>query len=93
MTTKTQNGWRITHYCSACNKGNSIGIKDHILQPGDCAINNSHGFKFGQYIKIGGRNLRVSDHCGKMKTVDIWQGKSNKCKCNYLSEDETISWA
>ena len=47
-----------------------------MLQQGDCAINNAHGFKFGRYITIGGRNLRVVDHCGKMKTVDIWQGNT-----------------
>lgn len=39
MTTKSQSGWRITHYCGACPKQTGLGIKDHVLQNGDCAIN------------------------------------------------------
>jgi hypothetical protein len=87
-------GWAITHYCSACNdpKGSMKGNHENILQPGDCAINNGHGFKFGRYIKIGGMNLRVADHCGKMNTVDVWQGKREKCTCNYKATGQTISW-
>ncbi|KAM3134621.1 hypothetical protein pb186bvf_013263 [Paramecium bursaria] len=62
---KQSQGWAITHYCSACNdpKGSELGNKNNILQIGDCAINNSHGFKFGRTITIGGRNYRVADHC------------------------------
>ncbi len=72
----SKSGWAITQYCSACNDppGSKLGRQNHVLQPGDCAINNSHGFKFGKYIKIGGRTYRVVDHCGKMNTVDVWIG-------------------
>lgn len=58
-----------------------------MLQQGDCAINNAHGFKFGRYITIGGRNLRVVDHCGNMKTVDIWQGNTGRCKCKFKKDE------
>lgn len=52
-----------------------MGLRDHVLRVGDCAIHNSHGFKFGRSIKINGMILNVVDACGKIKTVDIWQGK------------------
>ena len=80
-----EQNWRITHYCSACNdpKGSQLGNKNNKLNLGECAIHNSHGLN-GKVIQIAGMTLRVADHCGKTKTVDIWQGVKGSCKCNYL---------
>ncbi len=75
----SSSGWTITHFCSACNypKGSVKGQQDHILtlNPRDCAINSSHGFKFGQMVQIAGMSLRVVDSCKEKYIVDIWQGK------------------
>lgn len=98
MTKKSQSGWTITHYCYNCNtdqkkkKPYNKGLKQHVLEKDDCAINNAHGFQFGRYITIGGKKLRVVDNCGIMKTVDIWQGNTGGCNCNVKLTGQTISW-
>ena len=87
--------WKKTSYCSKCNDppgsceacdGKSLAkyARDTV-----CAIKGAKPLGYlGKTATLTfpdghKESYVVRDHCGTDNAVDIWMGKSSKCKCDY----------